>query len=419
MKRYKLAVSLLLCVCLFGCAAKAPPPPKTNVPVSREGNIEDYTNPAEILVYATGIGTDTNSAILDARRAAVYLILSGGTDPLLQTPEEKNKFRPLQEGFFEASHIRNFISWEASAIKDRLKMADGRLKARKHFKVNKTLVNNWLIENGVKLERDELVEIPIMIMVIPEVQKGKDPVQTMNSNTNLRHAAGAIKSYLTALQYDVQVPEQMNLIQDISQAQEALEGMEEGYGYQLALAIGSDVYITYTTNIESRSVGGRTVRKANTIVKAFETTTARLLGEETGYSEERPAVDSAVVEEAVHGAIDKVLSRINAYWKKDLKRGIQYKLILRIEGAFDEDEREDIAFAISDLLKEFCNISKEVLATDMTLDYLVWVDSEKYSQSRDLYRDLRRSFPQEFRGGKISSININRKLLLLKITEAE
>lgn len=418
MNRYKLVVSILFCVYLLGCAAKAPPPPLTNVPASKEGAIEDYTNPSEILVYASGIGTDTDSALLDARRAAVYVILSGGTDPLLQTLEEKNKFKLLQESFFSAPQIRNFISWEASMIKDRVRIEGGKLKIRKHFKVNRDLVRDWLIERGVLKERADIVEIPIMMMVIPEVQKGKDPVQAMNSDSNLRHAAAVIKSYLTARQHDVQVPEQLEVIQQISDAQVALKGMEEDYSYQLALAIASDVYITYEININTRTVGGTTVRKATTVVKAFETTTARLLGEETGYSKERPSMSSVVIEEAIHSAIDKILSRIDAYWKKDLKRGIQYKLILRIEGAFDEVQREDIAFAIYDLLKEFCNITKEVIATATTLDYLVWAKSEKYSQSRDLYRDLRRSFPKEFKGGKIGSININRKLLLLKITEA-
>jgi hypothetical protein len=356
--------------------------------------------------------------MLDARRAAVYVILLGGPDSLLQTPEEKNKFKLLQERFFEATRICDFISWEAREIKERTRFPDGRIKIRKHFKVNKKLVDEWLIENKIKEKWEDFIEIPIMMMVIPEVEMGEDPVQAMNSNPNLRHAAGVIKSYLTAQQYDVQVPEQLEVIQQISDAQVALTGMEEDYSYQLALAIGSDVYITYKININTRTVGDTTVRKAITVVKSFETTTARLLGEETGYSEERPSVDAVVIEEAIHGAIDKVLSRINAYWKQDLKRGVQYKLIFRIEGDFDEDEREDIAFAISDLLKEFCNISKEIIATDTTLDYLVWANTDKYSQSRDLYKDLRQSFPQKFRGGKIGSININRKLLLLKITEA-
>jgi hypothetical protein len=169
--------------------------------------------------------------------------------------------------------------------------------------------------------------------------------------------------------------------------------------------------------MQTRNVGGSTVRKAIVGVRAYETTTARLLGTETGYSEERPVADLVVIEEAIHGAIDKVLSRINAYWKQDLERGVQYKLVASIQGDFNSDEREDIAFAMSRAIKQNCKLSKENIATERTLDYLVWVDPNQITDSRDLYAALRRDFPTEFRQGELRSINITRKLILLRVTE--
>jgi hypothetical protein len=51
------------------------------------------------------------------------------------------------------------------------------------------------------------------------------------------------------------------------------------------------------------------------------------------------------------------------------------------------------------------------------LDYLVWVDPNQITDSRDLYAALRRDFPTEFRQGELRSINITRKLILLRVTE--
>ena len=45
-----------------------------------------------------------------------------------------------------------------------------------------------------------------------------------------------------------------------------------------------------------------------------------MLGSETGYSQGRSGDQKVSIEEAMNDAIAKVLSRVNQYWKKDLKR---------------------------------------------------------------------------------------------------
>ena len=417
----KIIVSVLVCL-LMVSSVEGKKKPKSNLPISKEATLIESTNPAEVMVLATGIGEGkkkhlTENAILDARRAAVYFVLLGGTDPLLQTQEERDKFTEVQEKYFSKAQVNRYIAWEADAFESRRKIAKGKkLKIQKHFKVNKKLLKDDLSADGILIE----IEGPLpFIMVIPEVKKGESPIERISSDPRLKQGARVIESYLTARQYDVQVPDQMVAIQALTEAQQSMKGMEEDYGYQLALSIGSDVYITYSIEIESRDMGSSTVRKAMVSVRAYETTTARLLGTETGYSAERPSPELAVIEEAINDAVDKVLSRISAYWKEDLNRGVQYKLIFRIEGDFDEDEREEIAFVISDLIEAFCNHSRENVVTESTLDYLVWAKADQFSKSSKLYRALRKSFPDEFEEGKLKSININRKLILLSIVEAE
>jgi len=55
--------------------------------------------------------------------------------------------------------------------------------------------------------------------------------------------------------------------------------------------------------VEKRYVGSTEYRKAVVAARAYETTTARLLGTETGYSGEYAVPEEAVVEEAIKGAI--------------------------------------------------------------------------------------------------------------------
>lgn len=417
MDRYKIWISVLICLIVLGCAGKGP---LSNLPVSREATIVESTNPAEVMVTASGIGKTTDEAILDARRAAISVVLVGGTDPVIQTEDERSKFQFTQEELYSVPTVNQFVSWESKEIKDRLKLEGGKkIKLTKSFKINKRMLQDELVRRGIVKERIEIttaIGLP-MIMVIPEVPKGENPIDAMYADPTLKHAAQVIESYLTNRKYDVQVPEQNVTLDNLAEAQQVIKGIAEDYSYQLALVIGSDVYITYTLDLQTRNVGGSTVRKAIVGVRAYETTTARLLGTETGYSQERPAADLVVIEEAIHGAIDNVLSRINAYWKDDLVRGVQYKLVASIEGNFDADQREDIAFAMSRAIKQNCKSSKENIATDQTLDYLVWADPKQISDSRDLYAALRRDFSMEFRSGQLRSINITRKLILLKVSE--
>src|SRR5512136_3122435 len=109
MGKYRFVIYALVCVFIIGCAAKAP-----ILPVSREATIIESTNPAEVMVEATGIGRTTDEALLDARRSAIAVILLGGSDPMLQTPDEKSKFEFIQTDIYSVPTINQYISWESS-----------------------------------------------------------------------------------------------------------------------------------------------------------------------------------------------------------------------------------------------------------------------------------------------------------------
>jgi hypothetical protein len=388
-----------------------------NLPISREATFLESYSPTEVTIRASGIGKNNAQAELDGRRSAVYFVLIGSTDPILQTNEERKAFEKIQDEIFDENNIKRYISFETTEYEQRVKLSDGRVKITKVYRVNKKLLTDDLIARNVIKPKEEITEaigLPF-IMVVPEAPKGVSPVDLLRSDRLLKKGAEVIESFLTARKYDVQVPEQMETLSELAQAQAGLKGVEEDYAYQLALAIGSDVYITYNVKVEKRYVGSTEYRKAVVAARAYETTTARLLGTETGYSGEYAVPEEAVVEEAMNDAIDKVLSRIMAYWKEDLTRGLQFKLIFRITGNFDEDTHDEILLATEQVLKKVCNRTKQNVVTDQTLDYIVWVNPQKYNSPLALFRDIRSGIESQV-PVKVRRISANRKMLILEIT---
>jgi hypothetical protein len=165
---------------------------------------------------------------------------------------------------------------------------------------------------------------------------------------------------------------------------------------------------------EAQSVPGG--RKASLVVKAYETSTARLLGTETGYSQARPnATDQVLVEEATNDAIEKVLQRVHNYWKTDAARGIQYKVVVRFTGNFTPDRKQDISDALEDLLDKQFSEHKVNISSDKTEDYIVWAAKDKISGTSAISRVFRKRL--EAPGTKVREVLRNRKLLILEVVE--
>jgi len=95
---------------------------------------------------------------------------------------------------------------------------------------------------------------------------------------------------------------------------------------------------------------------------------------------------------------------------------LQFKLLFRITGNFDEDTHDEILMATESALKKLCNRTKQNVVTDQTIDYIVWVDPKKYNSPLALFRDIRKQIETAV-PVKVKRINANRKLLILEITE--
>ncbi len=412
-----------LCV-LFAFSTVMAKKKKSNLPMSNQASFVESYSSAEVTIKATGLGDkngwfrdDNKNATLDINKAAVNFVLYNGTDPLLNTLDAKSKFKEVAEEFFDGINVNQYISWTADKViknvKTRLPNGKKGRKITKMVRVNKKALTEYLVNKGIIMSREDLAASQGMpfIMVIPETPKGQTPLEVFDSNPYAKHSAAVIESYLTARQYDVVVPRASEQLNSMVQMQGELKGAEEDMSYQLALSLGSDVYIVFSGQVTPASHGS----KASVSVKAYETTTGRLLGTETGYSKTRPGPGEPLIEEAISDAIDKVLARVTNYWTADLKKGLQYKLIFKVLGEFDEDELEDIQDDISDLIDEQFDLNKENIVTDKTMDYLVWAKKDDYKKASKIYR----MFKKKVKSARIRKVNINRKLIILSINEAE
>lgn len=423
-KNIAIAVSL---VALSACMMVG----QGNLPTSREATFVEANGPAEVMIRAKGIGgvkgmwgfkeeESVKMAESDARKAAVYFVVYGGAglDGLLRSEDDKRKFATIENEFFDEANIQKFIAWEASGFDSRVKMAGGeKIKIEKQFRVNRKVISDQLVERHIMVSVQDITEEIGMptIMALPEVKPGQNPLDELRSNTVLKQGASAIESHLTSKKYSVIAPDQAEQIFQQQKAQMSLKGHEEDLSYAIALSVGSDVYITYTITVDKRVIGSSEVRKASVSVRAYETTTARLLGTETGYSDESAAPATALVEAAVTNALNNVMSRINSYWQDDLKNGLQYKVIVNITGKFDEDQKYDIEDAVQKMLKKLCSKTKQNVVSDKTIDYLVWVSNPDMQNPTGFFRELRKEFNASFSAGKLRQVNLNRKLMLVAV----
>lgn len=402
------------------------------LPISKQATIIDATSSSEILMEATGFYESSKKskwakrrraravgiqrATLDARKAAVYHLLFNGTDPILSTDEEKKAFEAIQSTFFDDGSISTFITYEDALPRQKVyskKQTNVRVVIQ--IKVDKGAIIKALESAGVIIQKDVLTDMigNPFIMVLPVVEPGQDPATVLKTDKRAQHGAGVIQSFLTAKQYDVLLPNQQAFLTDLSANQLALKQTGPAdVSYQLALSVGSDMYIDF--NISQTSAGYGTQKQAVTI-RAFETTTGRLLGTETGYSEARTGEPFVSIEEAMLAAMTNVLSRVQNYWKADIKEGIQYKLVVSLDPSLVPQQSESIQDGLIDIVDRISLKTKEVASTDQTLDYVLWIDPNTYESSRKVSRAIRRAYQSAGLPGTVSLVNQNRKFVILSV----
>lgn len=418
----------IIALCIFSASTLFA---QGNLPESRQATLVENSGTDEVMIKAKGVGgksgffgfkeeESVKLAEIDARKSAVYFVVYGGEglEGIVKSDEEKKRFSSIEQDFFVIENVQKFIAWEQNGFDSRVKLAGGdKIRVEKEFRINRKAIVDYLVDHHIIESLQNVTEeigLPTL-MVLPDVKTGQNPLDELHSNAVSKQAASVIEAFLTSKKYDVIAPDQAAQLYDQQKAQLGLKGHEEDLSYAIALSVGSDIYITYTVIVDSRVVGSTEVHKASASIRAFETTTARLLGTETGYSEESAAPATALTEAAITNAMNNVLSRINGYWQDDMKNGLQYKIIFNIVGQFDEDAKYDIADAVAKTLKKLANRTKENVVASNTIDYLVWISDKDLQSPSALFREMRREFSNNFPQGKLRQITLNRKLIVVGI----
>jgi hypothetical protein len=373
--------------------------------------VESYS-PTEVTIKATGMGDNPEIADADVLRVALDFVLFKWTDRMVTEEEEKKGMDPVLDELYREP--RPYLSWIADKVTATRKLADGQYAITRMVRVNKGALNELLVRKGVVASREDLTEAvgnPV-IMVVPDAPKGQSPLEVFDRNRLAQQTSGVIESYLTARQYEVQIPRAADNLNSQVDMIGTVKGFEEDVAYKIALTSGSDVFITFAGQVDNTQGG----RKASLVVKAFESTTGRALGTETGYSQTRPnTTDEALAEEAASDAIDKVLQRVSNYWKADARKGLRYKVVLKVTGKFDEATAEKIKDGVEDLVESEFPGSKQNVLTDKTMDYTILAPRAKYKTSSNVSRALRSKL--ELPGVKVKETIRNRKFLLLEVTK--
>ena len=394
--------------------------------LSKQATILDASSASELRVEAVGIyhskklfrkKSDVRkygiqNAKNDAKKAAVYFLLYKGADPILSSEQEIQQSKALHQAIFSSDQLNNFISNEDHLPQNVIYLNNGKgIRASFVFRINKELIRRLLEQKNVIDSRESILEdigYP-QIMVVPH-----DKTQT-NSSQQSHHAASVIESVLSSKGYDVILPSQQQLIQTLNQDQRALKNQIQDTAYQLALTIGSDIYIQYDIAKSDSEYG---TNKMAVTLKAFEASTGRLLGVETGYSKSRLGDEFISIEEAFLEAIDNTLNKIMNYWKQDREKGLQYQVVFSIDQNIkNQEDLEIIQSNIINSLESFTNSYKERLVTDFTSRYTLWCDHNEYETGRKVWKSLQTGYQQNNSDTVISLTNRNRKMILVYISK--
>jgi len=309
----KILVSLITFVFVFTGCGSAPKcnPNQKATPALYEASFVESSGTAETMIKATGLGCTIDEASKEAKKTAIWFILEGGDKPLLKNQAEKMKAVGLAQMMY--ANPAKYIRWQ-SGIKSKKKEA-GKVKITYLFKVASGLMKEELVAAEIITSEEAIAEDIGLPTLSVFVDKGGDFAKT---------AKTVMQEYLQDNSFEVYAAAQQNKVNNIVSKISALEGAATDPMHDMALSLGSDIYVKINYSGGGSGMG---TAKASVAVEVFETASGKLLGSTTGYSAERRVTDpNALVQEATNDASAKVISQIKKEWMKMAKKGKPFKV---------------------------------------------------------------------------------------------
>lgn len=246
-----------------------------------------------------------------------------------------------------------------------------------------------------------------VIMVTPMISN-KGGSQEIATDPSSSAVAEAINSYLTKRNYEVKSIEGQETLNEILVMQNDIANTEDDLSYLAGIALDADIYIKFkqeTTNDE-----------VSVEISAYETSTSRLLGSQSSVVRNNGHTSKININSNLGAAVRKAMpgleKKILSYWKNDLTKGTQYKVVANIKGEYSDSQTEDLHDAIMKGLKSNFSSVKVNVMTAKTLDFVIYASPLKYKDSQEIYSKLRQIFKPI---AETKKNNITRKLILMEL----
>lgn len=349
--------------------------PAFNGPVSRICRYEGASRGESVLLQCQGIGSNHTSAVIDAKKAASWYVASR----VLKSAQDRERFGSVERSFY--SRYNSFLN-DVRPDKEIRLDDEGRAVVRVRLQVNRNEVMKFLKDFGVieNATPDVKVGKPSIGVAIRWKVKTKDPAW----NELARNAAS---EFLTERGYNAVDTstgvKKMNALELRVVKSQNLPMDEE---YRASLMMGADIMIEVT--VWNQSKGNTT--KGAAAVKAYETTTKRLIGSSSAFGEEFPLDNQRefqTMKQAIQSAVERVLDQVNGYWQRDAVVGNRYYVII----AGNLNTSPDLADTLSVNLKKMKGVAEfnRVTATSSRLIVQFQSKFDNVEMSLALKRTLR------------------------------
>jgi hypothetical protein len=349
-----------------GCAAPQVVAPAQ--PVGVEASFIESPDVGKATYMVVGIGSDAMNAKGDALKVAI----AGAIEQRIATgPDEKTRWAGMRDSYFSGIDAASFASEQKflgsravdanrSSYKALVTVSEARLRA--------DLEAKRIVTSASAVS--EAIGNPSIVAV---------PQKKFKKHAMAEALSTRINEFLQQHDFDVKNAQGMQDLQDVVSQLGEVAGHDEDEAAQIALALGAEVYMTYSATLQP---GNRGTVKVQAIVRAYETTTGKAMGDGTGWSAERPAGKAQIAfDQAISDATQKVLGHLIKNWKKQAANGKGYFLVFR--GDFDASAKGQIHRMMKAMGK-----AKRTLATDETLHYTVRVKGSPDDVMIDLESEL-------------------------------
>ena len=392
----KSALSAIVVIAITACGGSEPMP-AMGAPLSKQATFVESTNSAEVTIKAAGLGNSMKNAVMDSRKAALWFALYGGTSPILNTKDAKNKFENIEDKYYD--DVLKYISYE-SGIKKK-QQGNNQYRITKIYRVNVAMLKEDLTNDGVITSVADLgdsISLPTMAVVFNK--------KTTRENASTTIGADAVAEYFQNEDFEVVIPDANEKVNGMLKSAMALNGNMDPM-YLIALQSGADIYASLNVDTTSRNAHGSVVKKASVSLKVYYTATGKQLAVSTGYSPERVTSSySPLIQEATNDAAMKVVAQIKKSWIKESKKGKLFKVVAT--ASTNDAER-----AFYKVMKKVCEKARKNHGTKKTFDYSA---NCKVDDATSLFYEIEENYTGS---GKVFKEFDSGSLLLLKIGNSQ